>query len=109
MPIHTPADLKQRLIPGQRLMGLDVGTRTIGLALSDTRLLIASPLDTIRRGRRFRDDAALLKALIEKHGVGALVIGWPMAMDGSEGPRCQSVRQFAKNLDEVIPLPTAFW
>jgi putative pre-16S rRNA nuclease len=109
MPLHNPAALRGLLPPGRRLMGLDVGTKTIGLALSDTRLLIASPLDTLRRGKRFRDDAATLKTLIEKHGVGGLVIGWPVSMDGSEGPRCQSVRQFAKNLDETTPLPQAFW
>jgi putative Holliday junction resolvase len=109
MPLHNPADLKRLLRPGQRLMGLDVGTKTVGLALSDTRLTIASPLETLRRGRRFRDDAASLQALVEKHGIGGLVIGWPVALDGSEGPRCQSVRQFAKNLDAVVPLPQAFW
>jgi putative Holliday junction resolvase len=109
MPLHNPAALKPLLGPGQRLMGLDVGAKTVGLALSDTRLTIASPLATLRRGKRFRDDAAALKALVEKHGVGGLVIGWPVALDGSEGPRCQSVRQFAKNLDEVVPLPQAFW
>src|SRR5438067_1275874 len=109
MPLHNPAALKDLVKPGQRLMGLDVGAKTVGVALSDTRLLIASPLETLRRGKRFRDDAAALKSLIEKHGVGGLVIGWPVSLDGGEGPRCQSVRQFAKNFDETVPLPQAFW
>jgi len=108
MAIRNPADLKRSLAPDQRLMGLDVGTKTIGMALSDTRLTIATPFETIRR-TRFRDDAATLARHVAAHGVGGFVIGWPLAMDGTEGPRCQSVRQFAKNLEEVIDLPVAFW
>jgi putative holliday junction resolvase len=108
MAIRNPADLKRLAAGGRRLMGLDLGSKTIGLALSDTRLTIASPLETIRR-TKFTADAARLRALVAQHGVGALVIGLPVAMDGSEGPRCQSVRQFAKNLDEAAPLPQAFW
>ena len=69
MPISNPTDLKARLKPGARLLGLDVGTKTVGMALSDTRLVIATPLGTIRR-TRFRDDARLLQAEIERHGVG---------------------------------------
>lgn len=92
----------------QRLMGLDVGTRTIGLALSDSSLMIASPLETIRR-TKFTKDADYLRGLVERHGVGGFVIGLPVNMDGSEGPRCQGVRQFAKNLEEKMPLPAAFW
>jgi putative Holliday junction resolvase len=91
-----------------RLMGLDVGTKTIGLALSDTRLVIASPLETIRR-RRFRDDVARLEALIERHSVGGLVIGLPLTLAGGDGPRTQSVRQFARNLVAVRDLPIALW
>jgi putative holliday junction resolvase len=89
-------------------MGLDVGTKTIGLALSDTRLIVASPLDTIRR-RRFREDMARLFALIDAHGVGGLVIGLPLTLGGSDGPRTQSVRQFARNLLAVRDLPAALW
>ena len=70
--------------PGSRLLGLDVGSKTIGTALSDTRLVIASPLETIRRRGRFRDDAAALFALIDRHGVGGLVIGLPLALSGGE-------------------------
>lgn len=108
MAIRNPAELNDIRATGQRLMGLDVGTKTIGLALSDTRLTIASPLETIRRGR-FRDDAARLRGLAARHGVGGLVIGLPVAMDGTEGPRCQSTRQFARNLLEIFEIPIAFW
>lgn len=110
MPIRNPADLKAGLGPGQRLLGLDVGAKTIGLALSDPSLTIASPLATLRRGKRFRDDAAALAAVIAKHNVGGLVIGLPVNMDGSEGPRAQSTRQFAANLLERLDDPAiAFW
>jgi putative holliday junction resolvase len=89
-------------------MGLDVGAKTIGLSLSDTRLIIATPLDTIRR-RRFRDDMARLFALIDTHGVGGLVLGLPLTLAGGDGPRTQSVRQFARNLLALRDLPMAFW
>ncbi|MFQ5535058.1 MAG: Holliday junction resolvase RuvX [Sphingomonadales bacterium] len=92
----------------QRLLGLDPGAKTIGLALSDVTLTIASPLQTIRR-TKFGQDAERLIALIKEHNVGGLVIGLPVNMDGSEGPRCQSARQFATNLLTKIELPIAFW
>src|SRR5207244_1300547 len=94
---------------GSRLLGLDVGTKTIGAALSDTRLVIASPLDTIRRRGRFRDDAAALLGLVDRHGVGGLVIGLPLALSGGDSPRTQSVRQFARNLLVLRDMPVAFW
>jgi putative Holliday junction resolvase len=108
MGIRNPADLKELAASGRRLMALDLGSRTIGLALSDTRHIIATPLETIKR-TKFTSDAAQLRTLVALHGVGALVIGLPVAMDGSEGPRCQSVRQFAANLLETIDIPIAFW
>lgn len=108
MTIRNPAEIQEILPPGMRLMGLDVGTKTIGLALSDTRRIIASPLETIRRGR-FRDDAQRIETLIRTHGVGALVIGLPFALDGSEGPRCQSIRQFARNLLDAFGPEVTFW
>ncbi|HVZ70246.1 MAG TPA: Holliday junction resolvase RuvX [Rhizomicrobium sp.] len=88
--------LKQKLSPGQRLLGLDLGEKTIGLALSDTLATIATPLETLPRGK-FSDDAAKILALIKTHNVGALVIGLPLNMDGSEGPSAQSARAFARN------------
>ncbi|MDZ3837543.1 MAG: Holliday junction resolvase RuvX [Rhodospirillales bacterium] len=91
-----------------RLLGIDVGSKTLGLALSDETRTIASPLMTVRRGR-FRDDAASLARIIGEHAVSGLVIGLPVSMDGREGPRCQSVRQFAANLSAHADLPMAFW
>ena len=108
MLLGNPSEFGEAVPPGRRVMGLDVGTKTIGLALSDTRLVIASPLDTIRR-RRFRDDVAVLFALVERHDVGGLVIGLPLSLAGSDSPRTQSVRQFARNLLAMRDLPVAFW
>ena len=108
MILDDPAALRTLLPAGARLLGLDVGSKTIGLALSDTRRVIASPLETIRR-RRFRDDLAHLLALIERHGVGGLVIGLPLALAGGDTPRTQSVRQFARNVLAARELPIAFW
>ena len=91
-----------------RLLGIDVGSKTLGLALSDATRTIASPLTTLRRGR-FRDDAAAMARIVAEHGVAGLVIGLPVSMDGREGPRCQSARQFAANLLAHVDLPMAFW
>ena len=108
MLLGKPAELRAAVAKGTRLLGLDVGSKTVGLALSDTGWVIASPLETLRRGR-FRIDAERIFALAERHGVGGLVIGLPINMDGSEGPRCQSVRQFAANLLALRDLPIVFW
>ena len=110
MKIVEPAELPGRLAPGQRLLGLDIGAKTIGLAISDRGLAVASPLETLRR-RGFAEDAAALARLCRERGVGGLVIGLPVNMDGSEGPRCQSVRQFAANLAGIggVDMPAAFW
>lgn len=94
--------------PAGRLLGIDVGSKTLGLALSDATRVIASPLLTLRRAR-FRDDAAALVRIVAEHAVSGLVIGLPVSMDGREGPRCQSVRQFAANLSAHVDLPMAFW
>ena len=108
MLLGDPREFRQAVPAGQRVIGLDVGTKTIGLALSDTRLVIASPLETIRR-RRFRDDMAVLFALIDGHEVGGLVIGLPLSLAGTDSPRTQSVRQFARNLQAMRDMPVAFW
>lgn len=108
MPICNPGDLKPLLRQGARLLGLDIGTKTIGMALSDTTLLIASPFETIRR-RRFRDDLRRIRGAIDEHGVGGIVIGLPLALDGSDSPRTQGVRQVAKNLAAETELPIVFW
>jgi putative Holliday junction resolvase len=108
MILDTPAELHGHLMPGARLLALDVGTKTIGTALSDTRRLIATPLETIRR-RRFREDMARLFALVDAHNVGGLVIGLPLTLAGGTGPRTQSVRQFARNLLAQRDLPIVLW
>jgi len=108
MILDNPLELREAVAADARLLGLDVGTKTIGLALSDTRRVIATPLETIRR-RRFREDMARLFALIDTHGAGGLVIGLPLTLAGSDGPRTQSVRQFARNLIALRDLPVAFW
>lgn len=100
--------LKATLKNRQRLMGIDPGTKTLGLAISDFLYMVASPLMTIKR-TKFSKDIVQLKAIITEHNVGGLVIGLPKNMDGSEGPRCQSVRQFASNLMQEIDLPFLFW
>ncbi|HEX9448887.1 MAG TPA: Holliday junction resolvase RuvX [Dongiaceae bacterium] len=91
-----------------RLFGLDLGEKTIGIAVSDPGLHVATPVETIRR-TKFTPDANELLRLIAERKVGGLVIGLPLNMDGSEGPRCQSVRQFAANLLKLQDLPIAFW
>jgi putative holliday junction resolvase len=108
MILGNPAALRAAVPAGARVMGLDVGTKTIGLALSDTRLVIATPLDTIRR-RKFRDDMAALFGECDRHSVAGLVIGLPLRLDGGDGPRTQSTRQFARNVLALRDLPIAFW
>lgn len=89
-------------------MGLDLGSKTIGLALTDVTLTVASPLETIRR-TKFTADATRLLALAAEHQVGGFVIGLPVNMDGTEGPAAQSARTFARNIGKLSPLPVAFW
>ena len=108
MILKNPADLKTVLGRHQRLLGLDLGEKTIGLALSDPGLSVASPITTIRR-TKFTADAKELLRIVAERQVGGLVIGLPLNMDGSEGPRCQSVRQFAANLMKLQDLPILFW
>jgi putative Holliday junction resolvase len=96
------------LAPETRLLGLDVGTKTIGLALSDVTRSIATPYDTIKR-TKFTSDAKALADIAGKMEVGALIIGLPLNLDGSEGPRAQSTRAFARNLAKHLALPITFW
>jgi putative Holliday junction resolvase len=97
-------DFARALPPGVPLIGIDAGTKTLGLALSDISRLIASGLTTLRR-QKFTADALALLSLVERHGVGGLVIGLPLTLEGSEGPRAQSTRAFARNLARLTPLP----
>lgn len=108
MAVVEIKDLKSTLKSGEKLMALDLGTKTIGLALSDVLLSVASPLETIARSK-FTKDAIRLEELIREHEVGALVLGLPLEMDGSEGARCQSTRDFARNFMQRQDLPVAFW
>ena len=93
---------------GQALAGLDLGTKTIGVAVSDRLLSVATPLQTIRRVK-FGLDAAALLDIARAREIGGLVLGLPRNMDGSEGPRCQSTRAFARNLAALTDLPITFW
>src|SRR6185312_145964 len=100
--------LEALLAKDARLFGVDLGEKTIGLALSDVRRTIASPFETLRR-TKFRADAVRLIALTKLHDVGGLVIGLPRNMDGSEGPRAQSTRAFVRNLAPMTDLAICFW
>jgi putative holliday junction resolvase len=102
------ADLAAALPRNQRLAALDLGEKTIGIAIGDPGHKVASPLTTIRRTKFTKDAAELLK-IADDRQIGGLIIGLPLNMDGSEGPRCQSVRQFATNLMQLRDLPIAFW
>ncbi len=102
------SSLPSLLAKDARLFGLDLGEKTIGIALSDVLRTIASPLETIERSK-FRADADKLLSLARTHDVGALVIGLPLNMDGSEGPRAQSTRAFIRNLAPLTDLPIALW
>ncbi|SFA69930.1 putative holliday junction resolvase [Poseidonocella pacifica] len=93
---------------GQALAGLDFGEKTIGVAVSDRLLSVATPLETIRR-KKFGMDAQRLLELCAKRDIAGLVLGLPRNMDGSEGARCQSTRAFARNLSRVTELPITFW
>ncbi|MEM8743992.1 MAG: Holliday junction resolvase RuvX [Pseudomonadota bacterium] len=105
---HSLETLAADLPTGTRLLGLDLGTKTIGLALSDTSLRVATPHDTIKR-KKFTHDVGLLLDEIEKHDVSALVIGLPLNLDGSEGPRSQATRAFVRNLARHTDIPVVFW
>ena len=96
-------------LPAMRaLIGLDLGEKTIGVAVSDQMLSVASPLQTVRR-KKFGLDATQVIAIIEQRQIGGLVLGLPRNMDGSEGPRCQSTRAFARNFIQLHALPISFW
>jgi len=98
----------ERAGPSGRLIGIDAGTKTLGLALSDVTRTIASPLVVLRR-KRFKEDAAELLRLAQEHGVLGFVLGLPTNLDGTTGPRVQATRAFAKNLNRLTPLPILLW
>ena len=109
--MSSPTELITALAPGQRLMGLDLGSKTIGLALGDSGHKIATPFDTIRR-KKFGPDAAALAAIIAAENIGGLVMGLPLNMDGSAGPRVQATQAFLRNLanlPDFPALPVLLW
>lgn len=108
MLIATAKEFAAALPPKTRLLGLDVGEKTIGLALSDDGRRIATPMETIARGK-FSKDAEALTRIIKEQNVGGLVVGYPINMDGSLGPRTQSTRAFVSNLGKIIALPMLLW
>jgi putative Holliday junction resolvase len=108
MVIEDVAEFAAALAPGAALIGLDLGDKTIGLAVSDTTRRVATPLRTLRRGK-FGVNAAELAGVIAERRIGGLVLGLPRNMDGSEGPRAQSTRAFARNLSGVMAAPITFW
>jgi len=108
MAVLDLLDLPGAMAPRTPVVGLDLGEKTIGVAVSDLSRTIASPLALIRR-TRFTADAGQLLKLMDSRGAGGIVIGLPVNMDGTEGPRCQSVRAFGRNLLRLRELPIAFW
>lgn len=108
MIVTNAVELRNALKTGERLFGLDLGEKTIGIAMTDVLLTVATPLETLPR-RKFTTDAEALIALIKKHGVGGLVVGLPLNMNGTEGPSAQSARAFVRNFLAKHDLPVLFW
>lgn len=108
MICDTPEDFVAAIPSTGAIAGLDLGTVTIGVAISDVMRSVATPLETIKR-KKFGLDAAKLLELTTHRLVTGLVLGLPRNMDGSEGPRCQATRAFARNLEKLTPLPITFW
>ena len=108
MVFQSLSELIKYLPKKSRLLGLDVGRKTIGLAVSDSDMKIATTVGTIRRSK-FTKDVKNLDAIITERQVNGLVLGLPISMDGNEGPACQSVRQFAVNLDNILEIGISFW
>ncbi len=101
-------DFAAALAPMTALMGLDLGEKTIGVAVSDRMRGVASPLETVRR-KKFTLDSARLLEIVADREIGGILLGLPKNMDGTEGPRCQSTRAFARNLSRLTDLPIGFW
>lgn len=109
MAVFTEAEAFITGLPAQgALMGLDLGTKTIGVAVSDLRRMVATPLETVKR-KKFTLDAARLIEIAAGRDMAGIILGLPLNMDGSEGPRCQSTRGFARNLAGLTDLPIGFW
>jgi putative Holliday junction resolvase len=108
MPLRNPADLAERLPPRGVLVGLDLGTKTIGIGATNPERTISSPRETIRR-TKLKPDLERLLALVDQEAAVAIILGLPLNMDGSEGPRCQAVRQFAVDLLKTRDIDIALW
>ncbi|WP_425074503.1 Holliday junction resolvase RuvX [Sagittula sp. S175] len=102
------ADFAAALPPMTALMGLDLGTKTIGVAVSDGLRSVATPLETVKR-KKFTTDAERLLEIIKDRRIGGLILGLPRNMDGTEGPRCQSTRAFARNFAQLWQGPISYW
>ncbi|MCW8087309.1 Holliday junction resolvase RuvX [Sabulicella glaciei] len=108
MPLLSMASLRASLAPGQRLLGLDIGSKTVGLALTDVSLMLASPHPPMKRDKLSRN-AAEVARIAAAMGVGGLVVGHPLSMDGSRGPAAQAAGDWALALSEATGLPCALW
>ncbi len=108
MSVLSPNDFAQTLPRQSRVMGLDLGSKTIGMALSDLLRVVATPFDTIRRSK-FTIDSQTLLTHLDTHQVGGLVVGWPVEMSGQIGPRCQSTMAFIANIQKIRDLPIMLW
>jgi len=108
MTLMTLDALKAELPPGRRLLGIDPGSKTVGVALSDPLRLVANPRENLKRGK-FTDLAARLEALMIAEEVAGIIVGLPLNMDGSVGPSAQSAKQFAENLAARLKTPVALW
>ena len=104
MPIFKPDEFLLNILPKKRILGIDPGTKTLGIAVSDSNLMVASPISTIKR-KKIKSDIEELFNICEKYNISGIVMGWPLNMDGSIGPRCNSVRDFIKSLLNVKDLP----
>ncbi|MGZ0190087.1 MAG: Holliday junction resolvase RuvX [Alphaproteobacteria bacterium] len=109
MPICKPIDLPSALKPAARLVGLDVGAATVGIAVSDPSLTIATARTTIRRGRRFRETGEAIAAFIDQTNIGGIIVGLPLSLSGGMSPRAQAAKAFANNVLAVRDIPIAFW
>ena len=108
MTVRKLIDFTELLPPNRRFLGLDIGEKTVGLALSDISRTVATPMETLVL-KKFSKTAVQLLDICVEHEIAALIIGLPVNMDGTEGPRCQSVRQFARNLEAHFDMEMAFW
>ena len=104
MPIFKPDEFLLNILPKKRILGIDPGTKTLGIAVSDSNLMVASPISTIKR-KKIKSDIEELFNICEKYNISGIVMGWPLNMDGSIGPRCDSVRDFIKSLLNIKDLP----